>query len=97
MKRETALKVEVAKKLTAMQKAGEPLWFLKVHGHEMQRPGVPDFLLCYHGRFLAIELKVDTRLSPLQEYELQKISAARGSTLIAYSWRDVEALLRLTR
>lgn len=36
----------------------ERIKFLKIHGEEMQEPGISDYLVCWHGKFIAIEFKV---------------------------------------
>jgi hypothetical protein len=47
---------------------------------EVAKRGVPDFLLCVNGYFVALELKTETgTLEPLQEYKLEKIIEANGS------------------
>lgn len=33
------------------------LWQLKVYGNAVQSGGIPDILICYKGRFIALELK----------------------------------------
>jgi hypothetical protein len=52
--------------------------------------GVPDIIGCYRGRFVAIELKATGgRLEPAQALECERIRAAEGIVIIAYSLRDV--------
>ncbi len=48
------------------------------------RVGIPDFLVCINGFFLAIEVKADesTPLRKIQEYELNKIKESNGITLV---------------
>lgn len=59
-------------------------WVLKTQ--ERARRGVPDILLCFKGRFVAIELKAseEALVSPLQCYEISKIQLAGGLAYIAY-------------
>lgn len=66
--------------LLSLAKLGQ-CWFLKVLGNGMQKGGVPDYLICYKGRFVAVELKkpVDSYgLSGRQRIELNKIERAGG-------------------
>jgi hypothetical protein len=54
--------------------------------------GVPDLIVCTppNGRFLAVELKATGgRLEAEQEGECQRILAAGGIAIVAYSLRDV--------
>ena len=48
------------------------------------RRGVPDFLVCHKGRFLAVETKRENirTPSPHQAREMRSIEAAGGSTLL---------------
>jgi hypothetical protein len=55
------------------------LWFLNVHGSGMQRPGVPDRLVCYRGRMVVFELKRpdgEGEVSERQEIEMTKLEMA---------------------
>lgn len=68
-------------------------WVLKVHGGPSQRRGVPDLLVCYGGRFIAIEVKRrGGRATPLQEHALREIEAAGGLTTLA---SDIDSVARL--
>jgi predicted RecB family nuclease len=47
------------------------------------RHGIPDFIVCQKGRFIAVETKFgDRRPTKYQELELQKIQAAGGIALV---------------
>jgi hypothetical protein len=47
------------------------------------RYGIPDFIICHRGQFIAIETKFSTRpLTKYQERELQNIQAAGGIALV---------------
>jgi hypothetical protein len=47
------------------------------------RSGVPDIIICYKGRFYAIECKTrGNKTTALQDRELSAISAAGGLTMI---------------
>ena len=55
----------------------EQLYVLKTQ--EMARRGVPDLLICYKGKFIAIELKVDgAKPTKLQDIKLNEIRLAGG-------------------
>ena len=63
-----------------------------MHTRTGGRCGTPDILACVppEGRFLAIELKVaDGRLEPAQATEIERIRAAGGCAMVAYSLREV--------
>lgn len=55
-------------------------WYLKYWGGGIYtRRGVPDLLVCYKGRFIAIEVKSDVgEISPVQRSEMAKIEEFGG-------------------
>ena len=58
------------------------------------RPGVPDLIFVYRGRFIGIELKSPTgRVSPAQKSCMEQIVAAGGTWASARSLDDVERIL----
>lgn len=73
--------------ITELRKQISTVWVTKIHGHPMQRRGVPDFLLCINGKFVAIEFKIfryQLKVTPLQQHEMDKISRAGGITLVIF-------------
>ena len=67
--------VEVIKKYRAY-------YFFPVTGG-FGKSGVPDIIVCYRGRFLAIECKAGkNKPTALQEREMERIREAGGSTLV---------------
>lgn len=78
------------------------MWYMKIHGHEMQQSSIPDYLFCINGRFVSIEFKVqrDNWISarPQQLRELNNIKNANGvSLLIAYDENRDKILVREKR
>lgn len=61
-------------------------WFIKYWGGgSFTRPGVPDLLCCYKGRFIAIEMKnKGGRISPAQREEMAQIERAGGIGMFLY-------------
>jgi VRR-NUC domain len=59
------------------------------------RPGVPDILCCYRGRFIAIELKVrGSKLSPEQEREAERLRNSGGVFVVVRRLEDLVEALR---
>lgn len=61
------------------------------------RAGVPDILGCYEGVFFGIEVKLPktrNNVSKLQEYNLDKIVASGGRSLVAWEVEQVEEFIR---
>lgn len=56
------------------------------------RSGIPDFIVCFHGRFIAIETKAGANsLTELQKMEVDKINMASG-TAIVITEKNLDAL-----
>lgn len=77
-KPETAFKEKFAKFLESLP----GIWFFKTN--EMSVRGIPDFIICIHGRFLAIELKAENenQTSALQDWVLEQIAEAGGMAIV---------------
>ena len=66
----------------------------KEHGGMYGTAGIPDIIACFHGRFLAFEVKVPGgKLTKLQELTIQKINNAKGHAYKVTSAADVAAIL----
>lgn len=58
-------------------------WHCMPIGGLMGRSGVPDFLVCHNGRFIAIETKAGKgKLTALQRLALEQIKEAGGIALV---------------
>ena len=58
------------------------------------RSGIPDIIICYKGRFLAIELKtVKNDATKLQRHELNKIIESGGSAVVCRSVKEVKSFM----
>jgi hypothetical protein len=57
--------------------------------------GIPDYLGCVQGRFVAIELKKDKKekLTRIQRYVMDKIQEAGGLTFVAYP-ENMDSVIR---
>lgn len=72
------------------------LWFFKAS--ERSLAGIPDFILCVNGIFVALELKRDTKskASRLQQYNLEIINKSGGLGLVVNpdNWVKVLGVLK---
>ena len=78
------------KKMQARLKA-RGAYVAKIHGN-IYSEGIPDLLVCYKGRFIALEVKTPENkkgATPLQAGNIRAIRKARG---LAYVVRTVEAV-----
>lgn len=86
MKKETVCKKEADVKdvvKAVLHSYGDKIWwFMPVPtGYGVQ--GVPDFIVCLHGMFIAIETKFGSRgLTPNQVKQINKIDAAGGYHMV---------------
>ena len=91
-KPETRFKLRVASDLKKLPRT----WFVKIQ--QVAIRGIPDFLLCINGRFVALELKAhpQAHVSPLQDWTLKEIARTGGIALITFpsNWSDTYLLLQ---
>lgn len=67
---------------------------VKYHGNQFSQVGVADLLVCYKGKFLAIEIKNETgKTSPLQEENILMVKRAGGISFVARSVADVKEII----
>lgn len=80
--------------LENLKQAGEPVHWFKVKGGPMQQTGQPDLLICYHGRFIANEIKRSGgEPTKLQAYRLKQWEAAGAVAGCTTSVDELRGLL----
>jgi hypothetical protein len=86
---ETDIKKEIAAYLDSL---GERCYHFPFHNVGYARKGIPDRIVCYRGRFLALEVKrppEERKKNPeaekWQERELSAINAAGGDAYVVWS------------
>ena len=72
------------------------IWYLNVHGHAMQRRGIPDVFALANGRLYAIELKRGRENNPtaLQQRELESLASSGAEAMIARGRKGAKMALR---
>lgn len=91
---ETDVKVAIRDYLDSL---GEKCWHAAYTNHAgYGKKGVPDRLVCYRGRFLAIEVKRDARKTPTpwQQREIAAIIASGGKAIVAWDVEHVKGAIR---
>lgn len=70
------------------------LFFWKEHGGLYGTAGIPDIIVCFKGRFLALECKVG-RNTPtlLQAQTIRKITDAGGIAAVVRTVEEVKAII----
>jgi hypothetical protein len=98
MTAERSLTRQVIAHLKRLRVSGEPIWWLKIHGHPMQQAGPPDLLIYYRGQSLLVELKAPGEsLTRLQEHTIAQIRHAGGRVLVAEAAEEVVSFLEDVR
>lgn len=70
------------------------IFYWRPQGGVYGRPGIPDIVGCLHGRFFGIEAKIHgNTFSGFQKDVKQRIEAAGGICIFAYTVDDVRAVL----
>ena len=87
---EAAVKKQIRKILDA-----EGVYYAMPMGTGYGNSGVPDFLCCVAGKFVAIEAKAGKgKTTALQDAHLEKIKGARGVTLVINE-KNIDELVRM--
>ena len=69
-------------------------YVVKVHVSSFQSQGTSDLLVCYMGRFIAFELKVDkNKASDLQIFKQKQVRKAGGIAKTVYTLKEIEETL----
>jgi len=70
---------------------------LGIYAHKnitTNKKGVPDIIVCFKGKYLALEVKQPGgKTTELQDYNIAKIRESGGVAEIVYSWEDVRDIL----
>lgn len=70
-------------------------WFFKVSGSACQTPGVPDLVICWKGKFVAVELKSPIGYArDVQLATIDKIIKAGGVAFIVRSFSEFLEAMR---
>ncbi|AUV60743.1 holliday junction resolvase [Gordonia phage Biskit] len=73
-------------------------FMFKIHGGPTMMAGLPDLIGVWHGRFIAIEVKMPGNSpSKIQERVMDRIRQAGGRVVVAYSVADALEVLRARR
>lgn len=90
----TEAKITKEIKLYMMRHEHSP-FFLKVCGGGMQKSGIPDFLVCYKGMFVALEVKQEKgRVSNIQKACIKEIQSTGGIAEIVRSVEEVAKIFK---
>lgn len=89
----SVLEAPIVKKI-AKELKKQGWWGFKTHGGADQIRGLPDLVGCYHGYFLAMEVKKPGKdATPLQAFTIQQIRLAGGIAGVVHSVEEALDLL----
>ena len=58
---------------------------IKIHGHDAQERGISDYLICYEGKFIALEFKArNGSLTSYQDNFLQEVYHSGGVSITGW-------------
>lgn len=84
----------IKRKIVAYFKSVPGLWYTPVPQNGYGKSGVPDYLVCYKGRFLGVEVKAPGKTAtPWQKREIAAIVDAGGAAEVVWSVEDVAAMI----
>lgn len=75
----------------------KPWYFMPVPGGYGTN-GVPDFIICYRGKFLAVETKApgkERNTTALQDMQIDRIRRAKGSAIVTSTLEELKLVLSL--
>lgn len=84
----------ITNRILAYLKSLDYCFCFKEHGGRYGTAGIPDIICCYHGRFLAFEVKIPKgKLTKIQEITIQRINDAKGKAYKVTSIEEVKQIL----
>ena len=73
---------------------GDDVFFWKEHGGQYGTAGIPDIIVCYKGRFIALEAKVGrNQPTRLQVATIDQIRRAGGIACVVRSVDEIKEIL----
>lgn len=77
---------KIKKKIDAMLKGKDRVWFFKPQAGAFGKSGVPDYIVCVASHFFSIEAKADYTRKPtaLQYKAMEGITGAGGVSIVVY-------------
>jgi penicillin-binding protein-related factor A (putative recombinase) len=89
------LEKDITNKILKYLKTQDKCYCFKEHGGSYGSAGIPDIICCYHGRFVAFEVKTEKgKTTKLQEVNIRNIREACGVALVVRSLDEVKDALK---
>ena len=85
---------DLIRKISEYLKTVQSLFFWKEHGGMYGTAGIPDIIVCYRGRFIALECKVGkNNPTVLQAQTIRQIIAAGGYAMVVRTLEEVRQVI----
>ena len=89
------LEKDITNKILKYLRSLDKCYCFKEHGGSYGSAGVPDIICCYHGRFVAFEVKTAKgRTTVLQDINIRNIHNACGIAVVVRSLDEVKFVLK---
>lgn len=89
------LEKDITNKILKYLKTQDKCYCFKEHGGSYGSAGIPDIICCYHGRFVAFEVKTEKgKTTKLQDVNIRNIREACGVALVVRSLDEVKDALK---
>ncbi|MDD4003431.1 MAG: VRR-NUC domain-containing protein [Clostridia bacterium] len=86
---------DLIKKIMQYLKAVPELFCWKEHGGQFGTAGIPDIIICFKGKFIALEVKVGkNKPTILQEVTIRRILKAGGYALVVRSVEETKQVIQ---
>lgn len=88
------LEKNITNRILKYLKSLDNCFCFKEHGGRFSTAGIPDIICCYHGRFIAFEVKTQSgKLTKIQEIMIQRINDAKGNAYKVTSLDEVKTII----
>ena len=89
------LEKDITNKILKYLKTQDKCYCFKEHGGSYGSAGIPDIICCFHGRFVAFEVKTEKgKTTKLQDVNIRNIREACGVALVVRSLDEVKDALK---
>lgn len=89
------LEKDITNKILKYLRSLDKCYCFKEHGGNYGSAGIPDIICCYHGWFVAFEVKTAKgRTTVLQDINIRNIHKAGGIAVVVRSLDEVKSVLK---
>lgn len=88
------LEKNITNKILKYLKTLDKCYSFKEHGGSYGSAGIPDIICCYHGKFVAFEVKNEKgKTTALQDINIRNIKRADGIAVVVRSLEEVKTVI----